>query len=218
MAIQSDWTEPSGDASRRPEHRHGVIRRVSDRRRVAIGALGEWMIRRQKRPVFLVDQTLTVICSNVAAQDALHRIGWMRQNDEQLEILDPDLRGKLPNSLATWPKPGSATIRLNFGKRALDLTVLELTHGLPKVYVMEIIQPLETSVISRLLVKKFRLSKVQARVAVLVYDGGNLKSVAARLDLSVNTVKSHMREIFNKVGVRSQRELVREVGDAVDRS
>lgn len=80
MAIQSVWMDPSSGASRVPELRHGV-RRLSDRHRVAIGALGEWLIQRQRRPVFLVDQHLTVICSNSAAREVLERSGWLRLSE-----------------------------------------------------------------------------------------------------------------------------------------
>ena len=217
MAIQSDWTDPSVSHSREPVPRHSV-RRASDRRCEAIGALGKWMIHRKPRPVFLVDEHLEVICSNPAAQKALERIGWMRRSESHLEILDSDLRRQLLGALSAWPAPESPSIELTFGKRALDLTLLELSHGLPKVYVLEIVEPLERSVLSRLLVSSFQLSKVQAKVAILIYNGGNLKSMAAQLGVTVNTVKTHKREIFQKVGVRSQGELIRKVGDVVARS
>jgi DNA-binding CsgD family transcriptional regulator len=124
----------------------------------------------------------------------------------------------LQGAFDSWPNPNSASIGLSFGNRTVDLTVLELKYGLPKVYVLEIIQPIEAAVISRLLIKKFRLTKVQAKVAVLLYNGADLKSIAVQLGVKVNTVKTHKTAVLKKVGVRSQPGLIREVGAAVDRS
>jgi DNA-binding CsgD family transcriptional regulator len=217
MAIQWDWTDPSVGYRDGPERRQG-IRRASDRCLVVIGALGEWMIHQKRRPVFLVDEHLKVICSNPAAGETLERVGWMRLKESHLEILDSDLRLQLQTALSKWPETRSASVVLTFGRRTIDLTVLQLSHGLPRVFVLEIIQPVERSAISTLLAHSFRLTKVQAKVAVLIYGGGNLKSVAAQLGVTVNTVKTHKREIFQKVGVRSQGELIRKVGEAVARS
>ena len=114
MAIQSDWTDPSVSHSREPVPRHSV-RRASDRRCAAIGALGKWMIHCKPRPVFLVDEHLEVICSNPAAQKALERIGWMRRSESHLEILDSDLRRQLLSALSAWPAPESPSIELTWG-------------------------------------------------------------------------------------------------------
>ena len=54
------------------------------------------------------------------------------------------------------------------------------------------------------------LTATEQRVAELVAEGGTNKEVAATLFLSPRTVESHLRQIFQKLGVRSRTELARQ--------
>lgn len=53
------------------------------------------------------------------------------------------------------------------------------------------------------------LTPAQLRVARLVAEGGSNKTVAAALFISENTVETHLRHVFAKLGVRSRTELAR---------
>ena len=57
------------------------------------------------------------------------------------------------------------------------------------------------------------LTPQEARVAALVSEGLSNREVAARLFVSVNTVETHLRHLFQKLGVRSRTELVRRFTD-----
>jgi DNA-binding CsgD family transcriptional regulator len=52
------------------------------------------------------------------------------------------------------------------------------------------------------------LTAQERRVAALVSDGLTNREVAARLFVSTNTVETHLRHLFQKLGVRSRTELV----------
>ena len=54
------------------------------------------------------------------------------------------------------------------------------------------------------------LTATEQRVAELVAEGGTNKEVAAALFLSPRTVESHLRQVFQKLGVRSRTELARQ--------
>jgi DNA-binding CsgD family transcriptional regulator len=55
----------------------------------------------------------------------------------------------------------------------------------------------------------FGLSRAEARVALALFDGLDPREVAARLELSVHTVRGHLIRIFDKTGVHGQVELAR---------
>lgn len=54
---------------------------------------------------------------------------------------------------------------------------------------------------------KCRFTFQEARVALAVVDGQNNKEIAAELGISVFTVKSHLKEIFDGLGITSRLEL-----------
>lgn len=60
-----------------------------------------------------------------------------------------------------------------------------------------------------LLRRLFGLTKSEAQVALLVMRGEGLKPIAEELSVSMTTVKTHLRHVFDKTGVHRQAELVR---------
>jgi DNA-binding CsgD family transcriptional regulator len=53
-------------------------------------------------------------------------------------------------------------------------------------------------------------------VSALVSEGLTNREVASRLFVSTNTVETHLRHIFAKLGVRSRTELSRKITDFRD--
>ena len=54
----------------------------------------------------------------------------------------------------------------------------------------------------------YGLTSAQARLAAALYAGNNINEAADALHISINTARSHMRNIYAKVGVRTQAELL----------
>lgn len=57
--------------------------------------------------------------------------------------------------------------------------------------------------------RQFDLSKREREVFVLLMEGLTVPAIAEHLFISPNTVKTHVRHIYHKLGVTSQRDLVR---------
>lgn len=51
------------------------------------------------------------------------------------------------------------------------------------------------------------LTDKEKKIVLKVFDGNTYPEIAKTMDLSINTVKSHMKHIFNKYTVRSKIEL-----------
>lgn len=59
---------------------------------------------------------------------------------------------------------------------------------------------------------RYRLTPSELRVLSAVFDEGGVREIAARLGISVATVKTHLNHIFSKTGTRRQADLVRLAG------
>jgi DNA-binding CsgD family transcriptional regulator len=65
-------------------------------------------------------------------------------------------------------------------------------------------------------VEKVSLTAAERRVAYLIANGHTNKSTAKSLSISINTVGTHLRSIYSKLGVQSRVQLVnilRELGE-----
>ncbi|HEX9448954.1 MAG TPA: helix-turn-helix transcriptional regulator [Dongiaceae bacterium] len=61
---------------------------------------------------------------------------------------------------------------------------------------------------SQALCRLFHLTAAEARVATLIANGTRLDDVATELEISLNTVRTHLRHIFEKTGVERQADLI----------
>ncbi|NVK48286.1 MAG: response regulator transcription factor [Cyclobacteriaceae bacterium] len=56
--------------------------------------------------------------------------------------------------------------------------------------------------------EKFKLSRREVQIIKLIKEGKTSKEIALELVLSVGTIESHRKNIFNKLGIKSRVELV----------
>ena len=57
-------------------------------------------------------------------------------------------------------------------------------------------------------IERYRLTRSEARVVSALCEGGSLREIASRLDIAYDTVRTHLKRIYQKTGSRSQRDLV----------
>ncbi len=84
-----------------------------------------------------------------------------------------------------------------------------VTNGAPRVAV--IIEPAHPARITSLLMRVYELSEREQEVTRLVLAGNSTTQIAQELFVSPHTVQQHLKNIFEKTGVRSRRELVGKV-------
>ena len=60
---------------------------------------------------------------------------------------------------------------------------------------------------SALMMEAYRLTLAEARVAIMIYGGDTVADAARRLRVSRNTVKTHLRRVYQKTGISRQAQL-----------
>jgi DNA-binding CsgD family transcriptional regulator len=92
--------------------------------------------------------------------------------------------------------------------RVAALAELILGSALPRAAVFIADPAAKHAVDQRLLREAYGLSHSEAAVATLLSDGLPLAAIAARLGLTVETVRTYAKRVYAKTGVSSQTALV----------
>lgn len=87
---------------------------------------------------------------------------------------------------------------------ASRLSAARATRGQIAV-ILEVARPVE---MAPLVAHAYALSKREAEIVQLVAQGQSTTEISTTLRIATNTVQEHLKAIFEKVGVRSRRELV----------
>ena len=74
-----------------------------------------------------------------------------------------------------------------------------------------IVEPAHPARISPLLMSAYGLTERERDITRLVLQGNSTAQIAAQLVVSIHTVQQHLKNVFDKTGVRSRRDLVAKV-------
>jgi DNA-binding CsgD family transcriptional regulator len=167
--------------------------------------------------VLVLDQWGMVVQHNAAAERRLHELGdlgarWREGEDlpapvwQVLGALRKALKAETDRDLNSTPQ-----VRV-WGRSGRWLTLqasrTEPSLTRPSESVV-IIAPAGPKEVLRLTAIGYGLSAREQEVIDLVVRGGSTKQISAALYISEYTVKDHLSNIFEKVGVRGRRELVK---------
>ena len=110
---------------------------------------------------------------------------------------------------ASTPGPARARIQAPSGQwLVLDGSLLETASGIRTTV---IVQPARGPEIAPLLLDAYRLTVRERDIVDQVIQGFSTKEIAGALFLSPYTVQDHLKAIFEKIGVRSRRELLAQI-------
>jgi DNA-binding NarL/FixJ family response regulator len=115
--------------------------------------------------------------------------------------------------LAGQPDGSEAMARARVRTRSGQWLILHgsLTAGEPAGRTAVIVERAQAVTIAPLIVQAYGLSERERQVMQFMLQGLSTKEIAAELYISPYTVQDHFKAIFDKVGVRSRRELVGQV-------
>jgi DNA-binding CsgD family transcriptional regulator len=158
--------------------------------------------------------------------DVPHRPGVVVL-DEQMELVasTPEADALLPligHGSSRLPLPASVysvAAALNASEHPPSLRVRAASGGWLTLHasrlrtasnghIAVVVEPAEPHSTLGVLLAAYGLTARELDVARLVLRGDSTKSIAAALHISAHTVQDHLKSVFDKVGVRSRRDLV----------
>jgi DNA-binding CsgD family transcriptional regulator len=132
--------------------------------------------------LIVLGQDLAVISLNAEAAQ------WLAEIDE-----------------ADWP----ASSELPMAVYAAAARLARIEEGaVPAPQIGVVIVPTPAAQVSSLLLSAYGLTGAQSRVVALVVKGHSTRQIVEELRISQHTVQEHLTAAFDKLGVRSRRELV----------
>jgi DNA-binding CsgD family transcriptional regulator len=176
----------------------------------------------------ILDRSGKIVASNRVARDTIEQYQALKIQQGALVIVDKKTNQQLYSALANIedsndPVPLTITVALN-DSLALGLTVRPvrpddaLTHPVHAHAVVFISDPQGVRGISPETLKDlFGFTGSESKVAAYLANGHTLMEAADALSISVNTAKSHARNIYEKTGVNKQTKFIQLVSNSVAR-
>jgi DNA-binding CsgD family transcriptional regulator len=155
--------------------------------------------------------------------DDLSVLAMTPEAEHLLSLVERPARGGLPLPMAVYavaaafaaveagtvPASVLPTTRVaTLGGRWLHLHASRLAGAPGAEHVAVVVEPLQARAAVPLLLSAYGLSEREAAVARLVLRGRPTRAIADDLHISEHTVQDHLKAVFDKVGVRSRRDLV----------
>jgi DNA-binding CsgD family transcriptional regulator len=173
--------------------------------------------------IILLDRATKVVFANAAARSMAAHGGPLRLRNGVLtavsathaqrlqQFIQAALRGA-PVGAMTIPHPddGRLLTVLVSSVRSRDIDRfggLGMRDAAAMVFISDPARPLEIP--AEWIMDAYGLTLAEARVALCASSGASIPETAARLNISPNTVKTHLRHVFAKTGANRQAELAR---------
>ena len=175
-------------------------------------------------PVIMVDPKQRIVHSNTAAQEFLAEGKSLRSVRGVLTASDPrNQEGLRRVTRAPDLDPKSLALESDEGRFTVA-TVLPLTSGLRGAYGKALSASAAVFVHNQTsfdegmvtaLAAAFGVTGAEARVLSALLEGLSLAETAARYQISVNTVRSHLQRLFDKTNTKRQGDLIRLASSAI---
>jgi DNA-binding CsgD family transcriptional regulator len=173
--------------------------------------------------VIVVDRQLRIVHANAAARELLSEGSVLSSVRGALTANDARNHEALRRVIR---EPGSDTrlVCLETERRVTLATVLPLSSGLRETHgkwcsasaaVFVQSQPSFDKGLENALGTVFRLTGVESRVLSALVEGLSLPAIATRHQISVSTVRWHLKQLFAKTNTRRQSDLIRIASAAI---
>jgi DNA-binding CsgD family transcriptional regulator len=208
----------------REQRSRGAPRRIDDARFFAIAAAATAALDQLDQGVALIDRVCRVSFANQQAQAICGETDGLALEGDRLVATSSPAAASLNSALKgaiSEGKTSSLRLERSPGRRPLSLQITPLRSGFEGPDgdgAMVLISDSHQRAIppKERLMTLYRLTPAEAGVAQLLLRGRDLATVAVDLDISVETVRTHVRRILGKTGARRQSDLMllllREVG------
>lgn len=167
-------------------------------------------------PFILLDANLEIVTKNDLADDVLGMI--FEKKSDRSRISDSDESGRRINTAALRilqkPTPSELSFKLpGFDDIKIEIKNVFSRTGSPQVLIVIKKSALSDEQVILELQNVHSLSAAEAEIAILISDGKKIDQIAERRGTSMNTVKTQMKSIYEKIGEAKQTKLATFVSD-----
>lgn len=157
-------------------------------------------------PVFAVTSSGKLLLANAAAESLLALGTPFTSRHGILLSRSPDVEARLQEAMRIAANRQGSSLRIAEGATAWWMRALPVAGfaGVVLIYLSKAAGYLPSPGVLRSL---YKLSLAEAEVALLLVAGHNVKQIADARSVSVLTVRSQVRDILRKTGVRRQADL-----------
>jgi len=173
--------------------------------------------------VIVVDPQLRIVHVNVAARELLSE-GCLLSSVRGALTANDARNHEVLRRVIREPDSDTRLVFLETERRVTIATVLPLRNSLHEKYgewdsasaaVFVHSQPSFDKGMANTLGTAFRLTGMETRVLSALVEGLNLPAIATRHQISVNTVRWHLKQLFEKTNTRRQSDLIRIASAAI---
>lgn len=201
-------------------HVHAALTRLLALEKAAAARLSlEHSIHALPLPLLVLNWDLDVNYSNPAAREAMS--AWREHGQKQSHALPPDLFAACDELRKIWEQQvvadGASRIERSVSLRHASVegfrAVIQLVHpqagrSLQPSFVIHFhLPPQQNTEAAGALAHLLTLSPAERRVARLAAGGDDNADIARTLGVSLSTVRSHLRNVFQKLGISSRSRL-----------
>jgi DNA-binding CsgD family transcriptional regulator len=184
-----------------------------------VTALGRTILDRLDRGVVLLDAQGCIVDANSHALQVIRNCNGIRLRAGRLAFTDPVLDDRMQQAIAghgAAQRSGRAVLAARVRCKGSDPYRIVVRPVPPDAderkvaFFALLFAPNGLNGISfEVLRQVYGLTPAQSAVARSLFAGRSVEETANELDLSLNTVRSHLKQIFTKCEVNSQGELLR---------
>jgi DNA-binding CsgD family transcriptional regulator len=181
-------------------------------------SLGRLVLNSLHRGVIAIDATRAIIDANRAARRVLETGESIRLRNGRLEFANPCLDAQLTALLAELSSTSTvaqgfvAHLHRQNGARPFRVLVTPVPNGATESAAAVLVNIFDThcerAISHQVLRDLYGLTNAQADITARLFEGHTVDQTGHLLGLSVNTVRSHLKRIFEKCAVHSQSELL----------
>jgi DNA-binding CsgD family transcriptional regulator len=185
------------------------------------------ILDRCSRAILAIAEDRRLLYQNALAHALTKRGDWVGIRDGRLWFVDRSVLSRVVAHITPRPYPESGRhtqpdalvlrtdVRVEGESKptAYRLLVTPLdtgkdSHRFPIWLVFVSETGSERSIDIRVLAQLYGLTRAESQLVVCLFGGRTLEEAARMLDISINTAKTHLRQVFQKCGVQSQANLL----------
>lgn len=186
----------------------------------ATTALAHWMLKAAPFPALVIDNGARILYTNTLARSVLETSDGMDARYGVLALMREQDQKRFERTLASASHAEPAVIRLErpSGRRAYALTLFRAPAP-PTTEPMWVVLISDTSerisLQPRWIEAMFDVTRGEARVLALVSAGMSAEDIGSTLQIATATVRVHLRNVYRKLKINRQSDLVATILQAI---